>query len=57
MFVDFDNVYTGMMAVDPPPAKRFAEDQKEVRNYPGSHRAESRVQAPEAGAGQCQGPA
>ncbi|MCB5291147.1 NYN domain-containing protein [Arthrobacter sp. SO3] len=28
MFVDFDNVYTGLMALDPAAAKRFAEDPK-----------------------------
>ena len=28
MFVDFDNVYTGLMALDPGAAKRFAEDPK-----------------------------
>lgn len=28
MFVDFDNVYTGLMALDPSAAKRFAEDPK-----------------------------
>lgn len=28
MFVDFDNVYTGLLALDPAAAKRFAEDPK-----------------------------
>ncbi|QCO99967.1 NYN domain-containing protein [Arthrobacter sp. 24S4-2] len=28
MFVDFDNVYTGLQALDPAAAKRFAEDPK-----------------------------
>ncbi|MDI3212299.1 hypothetical protein [Arthrobacter sp. AL12] len=28
MFVDFDNVYTGLMALEPAAAKRFAEDPK-----------------------------
>jgi hypothetical protein len=28
MFVDFDNVYTGLQALDPQAAKRFAEDPK-----------------------------
>jgi hypothetical protein len=28
MFVDFDNVYTGLLALDPLAAKRFAEDPK-----------------------------
>jgi uncharacterized LabA/DUF88 family protein len=28
MFVDFDNVYTGLMALDPAAARRFAEDPK-----------------------------
>ncbi|WP_235565073.1 NYN domain-containing protein [Arthrobacter sp. Soil764] len=28
MFVDFDNVFTGLQAIDPEAAKRFAEDPK-----------------------------